>query len=95
MVSQLFSALSQYARMGVMDAPITRRTDTRATHGGRRSRQTLLLQDGPLVLGIVLGMPVGRWHAEFTVAKPTAREVSRLLCDALGVDDLSQLLCFL
>jgi len=63
-----------------MDAPITHRTDTRATRGGRRSRQTLLLQDGSLVLGIVLVTIVGRWHAEFTVATPAAREASRLLC---------------
>ena len=45
----------------------------------RRSRQTLLLQDGSLVLVIVLGMPDGRWHAEFTVATSAAREASRLL----------------
>ena len=77
--------------MSLMVVPITRRTDTRATRGGRRSRQTLLLQDGSLVLGIVLGMPVGRWHAEFTVATPAAREASRLVCHAIGVDDLWQL----
>ena len=77
--------------MSFMDAPITRRTDTRATRGGRRSRQTLLLQGGSLVLGIVLGMPVCRWHAEFTVATPAAREASRLLYHAIGVDDLWQL----
>ena len=65
--------------MSLMDAPITRRTDTRATRGGRRSRQTLLLQDGPIVLGIVLGMPVGSWHAECTVATPAAREASHVL----------------
>ena len=73
-----------------MDAPITRRTHTRATRGGRRSRQTLLLQDGPLVLGIVLGMPDGRWHAEFTVSTSAGREASRLLRHAIGVGDLSQ-----
>ena len=78
--------------MSLMDAPITRRTDTRATRGGRRSRLTLFLQDGPLVLGIVLGMPAGRCHAEFTVATPAAREARRLLCPAIGVDDSSQLL---
>ena len=91
-MSELLSAFSQYGSMSLMDVPITRRTDTRATRGGRRSRQTLLLQDGSLVLGIVLGMPVGRLHAKFTVATPAAREASRLLCHASGVDDLSQLL---
>ena len=78
--------------MSLIYAPITRRTDTRATRGGRRSRQTLLLLIGSLVLGIVLGMPVGRWHVEFTVATPAARESSRLLYNASGVDVLSQLL---
>ena len=45
-----------------------------------------------LFLGIVLGMPVGRWHAEFTVATPAAREALRWLRHAIGVDGLSQLL---
>ena len=75
-----------------MDVPIIRRTDTRATRGGQRSRQTLVLQDGLPVLGIVLGMPVGRWHADFTADTSAGREASRLLCHAIGVDDLSQLL---
>ena len=75
-----------------MDVPIIRRTDTRATRGGQRSRQTLVLQDCLPVLGIVLGMPVGRWHAEFTADTSAGREASRLLCHAIGVDGLSQLL---
>ena len=68
--------------MSLMDAPITRRTDTRATRCGQRSRQTLLLHDG--------SMPVGRWHAEFTAETSAGREASRLLRLAIGVDDLSQ-----
>ena len=78
--------------MSLMDVPIIRRTDTRATRGGQRSRQTLVLQDGLPVLGIVLGMPVGRWHAEFTADTSAGREASRLLCHAIGGDGLSQLL---
>ena len=75
-----------------MDVPIIRRTDTRATRGGQRSRQTLVLQDGLPVLGIVLGMPVGRWRAEFAADTSAGREASRLLCHVIGVDGLSQLL---
>jgi len=65
---------------------------TRATRGGQRLRQTLVLQDGLPVLGIVLGMPAERWHAQFTAETSAGREASRLLCHAIGLDDLSQLL---
>ena len=63
--------------MSLMDVLIIGRTDTRATRGGQRSRQTLVLQDGLPVLGIVLGKPVGRWHAEFTADTSAGREASR------------------
>ena len=87
-----FSGFSQYGSMSLMDVPITRRTDTRATRGGQRSRQTLVLQDGLPVLAIVLGMPVERWHAEFTADTSAGREASRLLRHSIGVGCLSQLL---
>jgi hypothetical protein len=90
--SELHFWFSYYGSMSFMDVPIIRRTDTLATRGGQRSRQTLVLQDGLPVLGIVLGMPVGRWHAEFTADTSAGREASRLLCHAIGVDGLSQLL---
>jgi len=92
LVQSCISVFYMYGSMRFMDVPIIRRTDTRATRGGQRSRQTLVLQDGLLVLGIVLGMLVGRWHAEFTADTSAGREASRLVCHALGVDGLSQLL---
>ena len=92
LLQSCISGFSHCGSMSLMDVPIIRRTDTRATRGGQRSRQTLVLQDGLPVLGIVLGMPVGRWHAEFTADTSAGREASRLLCHAIGVGGLSQLL---
>lgn len=49
--------------MSLMDVPLIRRTDTRATRGGQRSRQTLVLQDG------FAGSWHCAWHACWALAR--------------------------
>ena len=57
-------------------------------HVGRPSREEMLLQDGPIVLCVLLGTPHGRWRSEFTAPTRAALEARSLLCHALGVTDV-------
>ena len=91
-VSELHFCVLTLRKHDLMDVPIIRRTDTRATRGGQRSRQTMVLQEGLPVLGIVICMHLGRWHGDFTADTSAGREASRFLCHAIGVEGLSHLL---
>ena len=72
------------------DKLLSRPAQTRAMRCARPSREHTVLQDGSLVLGLVLATPQGRWHSEFTLATREALVARRLLSDALGVADASQ-----